>query len=83
MLKVDVDANKTYTITNWAYHIILVLDTCGLSYLWINQFNIRIHFNTIKSKILLSKAVTQILITLIGWKNMNLYSNVILTKSEI
>ena len=45
MLKID--ANKTYNKTNWAYHIQLLLDTCGLSYLWINQFNICIHFNTI------------------------------------
>ena len=40
MLKIGVDANKTYNKTNWAYHIILVLDTCELSYLWINQYNI-------------------------------------------
>ena len=52
MLKLDVDENKTYNKTNWAYHMKLLLDTCGLSYLWINQFNIRIHFNTIKSRIL-------------------------------
>ena len=50
MLKIDVDANKTYNKINWAYHIKLLL--CGLSYLWINQFNIRIHFNTITSRIL-------------------------------
>jgi len=49
MLKRDVDANKTY---NKTYHIKLLLDTCGLSYLWINQVNIRIHCNTIKSRIL-------------------------------
>ena len=50
MLKID--ANKTYNKTKWAYHIKLSLDTCGLSYLWINQVNIRIHCNTIKSRIL-------------------------------
>ena len=52
MLNIDLDANKTYNKTNWAYLIKLLLDSCGLSYLWINQFNIRIHFNTIKSRIL-------------------------------
>jgi len=52
MLKNDVVANKTYNKTNWAYHIKLLLYMCGLSYLWINQFNTRIHFNTIKSRTL-------------------------------
>jgi len=36
MLNIDLDANKTYNKTNWAYHMKLLLDTCGLSYLWIN-----------------------------------------------
>ena len=52
MLKIGVDANKTYNKTNWAYHMKLLLDTCELSYLWINQYNIAIHFNTMKLRIL-------------------------------
>jgi len=43
---------RHYNKTKWAYHIKLLLDNCELSYLWINQFNIRIHFNTIQSRIL-------------------------------
>lgn len=51
-LKIDLDANNTYNKNNWAYHIKTLLETCGLNYLWINQFNILINFQTIKTRLI-------------------------------
>jgi hypothetical protein len=52
MLKQDADNNYTYSQLNWAYQIKNILDTCGLSYSWHNQFNMLINYNTIKQRII-------------------------------
>ena len=52
MLKTDVENGLTYDQNNWAYHIKIILDQAGLSYLWQNQFNMLLNYNTIKQRII-------------------------------
>ena len=52
MLKADVDNNRSYSGSNWAFQIKSILDSIGLSYIWIQQSEIEIPFNLIKMKIL-------------------------------
>ena len=52
MLKIDVDNNCIYSGNNWAYHIKSILDNCGLSYIWINQFNMPIDVESVKRRII-------------------------------
>ncbi|XP_045185370.2 uncharacterized protein LOC123543357 [Mercenaria mercenaria] len=52
MLKTDVDQNNTYSKCNWAFQIKHLLDECGLSYIWQNQFNMLINYNSINQRIL-------------------------------
>ena len=51
MLKQDAD-NKSYSGTNWAYQVKHILDSIGLSNIWIQQYDIDIPFNLIKQRIL-------------------------------
>ena len=52
MLKMGADNNKTYNGANWAYQIKSILDSIGLTNIWIQQFDIIIPFNLIKQRIL-------------------------------
>lgn len=52
MLKVDVEGNNTYNKCNWAYQIKIILDKCGLSYIWQNQYSMLINYNIIERRIL-------------------------------
>ena len=52
MLKQDADNNKSYSGTNWAYQVKHILDSIGLSNIWIQQYDIDIPFNLIKQRIL-------------------------------
>jgi hypothetical protein len=51
-LKEDADNNITYKGLNWANAIKNYLSEMGLNYLWINQWDIEINFDTIKTRIL-------------------------------
>jgi hypothetical protein len=51
-LKQDADSNITYSGNNWAYQIKSILDHCGLTNLWMNQYNAHIEFEPIKKRIL-------------------------------
>ena len=50
MLKMDVDNNKNYNSANWAFQIKCILDSIGLSNLWMQQFDIEIPFNLTKQR---------------------------------
>ena len=50
MMKNDCDNGKMYNGSNWAHQIKTIIDTCGLSHIWYNQFNTVINFNTIKCR---------------------------------
>ena len=52
MLKDDTDSNRNYHGLNWASQIKSILDMTGLNYIWIQQAEIEITFNVIKTKIL-------------------------------
>ena len=52
MLKADVDNNRSYSGSNWAFQIKSILDSIGLSYIWSQQSEIEIPFNLIKMQIL-------------------------------
>lgn len=52
MLKTDTDTGLTYNKNNWAYQIKIILDQCGLTYLWQHQFNMLLNFNQIKQRLL-------------------------------
>ena len=52
MLKADVDNNWSYSGSNCAFQIKSILDSIGLSYIWIQQSEIEIPFKLIKMKIL-------------------------------
>lgn len=54
MLCEGLETNTLNNETNWAYmyHIKIILDNCGLGYLWIHQSNIRINYETIKTRII-------------------------------
>lgn len=49
MLKDDVDNNRTYNGLNWAIQIQNILDSLGLSHMWIHQTDIDIPFKEIKT----------------------------------
>ena len=51
MLKTDIDNNKTYSGSNWAYQIKCILDKLGLSYIWRQQFDHEIPYFLIKQRI--------------------------------
>ena len=51
-VKNDADNNRTYNGLNWASQIKNILDSLGLSNIWINQHNADIPFNLIKQRIL-------------------------------
>lgn len=51
ILKQDVDSNINYNDKNWALHIKTILQQHGLEYVWNNQLDIEIPFNTIKQRI--------------------------------
>ena len=52
MLKDDADNNKNYHGLNWASQIKSILCGIGLNYFWIQQAEIEIPFNVLKTKIL-------------------------------
>ena len=52
MLKTDADANANYNGKNWAYQIKSILQQHGLEYIWNQQTELEIPFNTIKQRIL-------------------------------
>ena len=52
MLKDDADNNRNYHGLNWASQIKSILCGIGLNYIWIQQAEIEIPFNVIKTKIL-------------------------------
>ena len=52
MLKTDADANANYNSKNWAYQIKSILQQHGLEYIWNQQTELEIPFNTIKQRIL-------------------------------
>ena len=49
MLKNDIDNGRRYNELNWAYQIKSMLDSIGLSNIWIQQFEITIPYNLIKT----------------------------------
>ena len=51
ILKNDIENNRTYNGINWAFQIknLHVLDSLGLSNIWIHQNDIDIPFNLIKN----------------------------------
>ena len=52
MLKRDADNNTTYGGDNWAWQIKSILESNGLSFLWLNQNCLDCSFNLIKQRIL-------------------------------
>ena len=52
MLKTDADANANYNGKNWAYQLKSILQQHGLEYIWNQQTELEIPFNTIKQRIL-------------------------------
>jgi hypothetical protein len=52
MLKSDVDLNRNYNGNNWAYQIKLILDEHGFSYIWDQQFDIVIPFESIRHRLI-------------------------------
>ena len=51
MLINDIENNLNYNKSNWAYHIKVILEECGLYYIWQNQFNMLINFDMIQQRI--------------------------------
>ena len=52
ILKNDIENNRTYNGLNWAFQIKNILDSLGLSNIWIHQTGIDIPFNLIKQRII-------------------------------
>jgi len=52
MLKYDVDRNMSYNGTNWAHQIKSILDSIGMSDLWLHQYEIEINIAPIKQRII-------------------------------
>lgn len=52
MLKSDVDLNRSYNGNNWAYQIKHILDEHGFSYVWDQQFDIVIPFESIRQRLI-------------------------------
>ena len=52
ILKMDVDNNKNYNGAKWAFQIKCILDSIGLSNLWMQQFDTDIPFNLINQRLL-------------------------------
>jgi len=52
MLRIDAENGLNYKHSNWAYHVKCLLEECGLSFIWQNQFNNEVNFNIIKQRIL-------------------------------
>ena len=52
ILKNDIENNRTYNGLNWALQIKNILDSLGLSNIWIHQTGIDILFNLIKQRII-------------------------------
>ena len=52
MIKTDADANITYGGANWAFQIKQILETHGLSYIWLHQNAHLVSFSVIKQRIL-------------------------------
>ena len=48
----DAENGLNYKNSNWAYHVKCLLEECGLSFIWQNQFNNEVNFNIIKQRIL-------------------------------
>ena len=51
MLKNDADRDSSNNRDNWAYNIKTILNQIGLTYIWENQFNMTVNYNTIKQRI--------------------------------
>ena len=51
LLKSDADVNSNYNGKNWAYQIKLILQQHDLEFVWNQQFEIEIPFNTIMQRI--------------------------------
>jgi hypothetical protein len=51
-LRLDADNEISYNNSNWAYHIKFILNSIGMTNLWINQDNLNIHLLPIKLRIL-------------------------------
>ena len=52
MLKRDADNGISYNGLNWAFHIKTILESLGLSFVWLQQTDINISFDLIKQRIL-------------------------------
>ena len=51
LIKLDADNNISYNGFNWAYQVKGILDSLGLSHIWIHQFEMDIPFSLIKQRI--------------------------------
>ena len=51
LIKLDSDNNITYNGLNWDYQVKGILDSLGLSHIWIHQFEMDIPFSLIKQRI--------------------------------
>ena len=52
MLKYDADQGRTYINQNWAYQIKSLLESFGLSNLWLNQEYYTINLSKIKQRLI-------------------------------
>ena len=52
MLKRDADNGISYNGLTWAFHIKTILESLGLSFVWLQQTDINISFDLIKQRIL-------------------------------
>ena len=51
LIKLDADNNITYNGLNWAYQVKGILDSLGLSHIWIHQFEMDVPFSLINQRI--------------------------------
>ena len=51
MLREDADSGNSYNGNNWAFHIKSLLDSLGLSYVWLQQNEIEIPISLIKQRL--------------------------------
>ena len=51
MLETDIDRHNTYRGNNWAYKIKLLLEECGLLYIWNNRYISDIPIDVIRQRL--------------------------------
>ena len=52
MLKTDADNHIHYNQSNWAYQIKIILDTMGMSNIWLSQNNMHVNIQQIKTRLI-------------------------------